>query len=434
MNFVFRSFSFEREQGLLRLHYGFEWAEQFEEVISFPLPLRELSADENAALEQAFRLVFLLSGVSYYKARVPELLVCSAFPLAPELARFVEKNYLLGLGEFAHKNNLSLKLKVGHDPAARLVPRHLALPRLTCVPVGGGKDSTVTIETLKAAGEPLVLFASGTSEPIAKTIAVSGLPSFRIIRKLDPLLMKLNAEGAYNGHVPITAILSAIAVACAILYGFDTIALSNEHSASEPNFVKDGVAVNHQYSKSLEFEREFASMVAQCVSPDIHYFSFLRPLTEAAITKRFATLDKYHAVFRSCNTAFKLDETKRGKNWCCNCPKCRFVFLALAPFMDKAKLVDIFGSNLVDDNSQLEGFAELAGLSAFKPFECVGTVEESALLLAKLTTLPEWKDDAVVKTLGPKLHHDEAKFARLFDLRPDHALPQRFLEMLHAAE
>lgn len=435
-DFVFESYAFDRVAGVLSLTYSFADGPRFTEKITFPLPLRALSPVEEKALDSAFRLVFLLSGVSYYKARVPHTLTCRAFALAPALAAFVEKVYRHGLGEFAWKNGLDLSDRVRlvaatEDGDTPFVPQNLSLPRRTCVPVGGGKDSIVTIETMKRAGEPLLLFASGTAEPIARTIAMADLPAVRVVRTLDPLLMQMNAAGALNGHVPVTAILSAIAVACAILYGFDTIALSNESSASEPNTIHHGIEINHQYSKSLDFERDFARIVRESISPDITYFSFLRPLTEAAITRRFAPLERYHAIFRSCNTAFRLTESARLTHWCCACPKCRFVFLALAPFVPRAHLTRLFGQDLLDDETQTDGYAALAGLSDIKPFECVGTVRESALLLGKVAGMPAWREASVLTALSSRLPlFDPSAFDALFRLQADHAVPPRFLEML----
>ena len=80
-------------------------------------------------------------------------------------------------------------------------------------------------------------------------------------RRLDPALFALNEAGALNGHVPITGILSMIVLACAIIHGFDAIAMSNEHSASAPNIAD----VNHQYSKSFEFEQAFSRLLERHV-------------------------------------------------------------------------------------------------------------------------------------------------------------------------
>ncbi|NTU50062.1 MAG: endonuclease domain-containing protein [Desulfobulbaceae bacterium] len=440
--FVFERYAFDADAAVLHLHYRYDGGARFEEKISFPAPTQPLSTDRSAALDRAFRLIFLLAGVSYYKAYVPQDLICEAFPLDRATADFVARVYLHGLGEFSYCNRIDLsdKIRFAISDAPALTPLSLDLPQRVLVPVGGGKDSIISLELLKQAGYPVTLYAQGKSAtdiaaPIEATIEASGLPALIVGRVLSDTLLELNRAGALNGHVPITAILSSITIACALLYGFDTIALSNEHSASTPNLKIGDVEVNHQYSKSLNFEHDLSVYVATCLSPNIRYFSLLRPLTETAIARRFAKLKKYHGVFRSCNTAFRQDKKQRAKNWCCECPKCRFVFLALAPFMDKPSLIDIFGKNLLDDEKQNRGFSELCGLTAHKPFECVGDIEESALLMEKLQQSATWKNDCIVRDLGAQIVSQQdfdMRYNALFTLCRDHRVPEEFLRLLNA--
>jgi len=440
--FFFDDYKYDAASGALRLHYSFKNGPAFEETVTFPVPEEDLPSNTMLALDHAFRLIFLLAGTSYYKACVPQRLECKAFPLDKAAAAFFEKTYLNGLGEFAYRNKLDLSGKINFSAASTAPEKPISLPpkHKLLVPVGGGKDSIVSIETLKQAGEPVTLFAlasaAGIAAPIAETITASALPSITVRRALSPNLVELNKAGALNGHVPITAILSAIAVATAILHDFDAVVMSNEHGASAPNLQVGGRAINHQYSKSFEFEQDFAHYVAERISPSIAYFSLLRPLSETDIARRFTKFDKYHGVFRSCNTAFRQELAARGKNWCCECPKCRFVFLALAPFMEKQHLTEIFGKDMLDDPAQREGYTELCGLSAHKPFECVGEIEESALLMQKLHRSPVWKDDVIVRELGGKLDKDakdfDARFNALFTLSADHRVPEKFLRMLDA--
>ncbi len=441
--FIFKRYTFDFDTTILCLEYAFENGPSFEEQIRFGASKHTLSLKDKAALDQCFKLLLLLAGVSYYKAYSSTQLKCEAFELDSVTATFIEKVYRNGLGEFSYKNkiDLSQRLQFFSNPSAKPpVAIRLDLDSHLLIPVGGGKDSIVTIETLKPTNKPLSLFAlgtpSGTAAPILATVTVSELPLVTVERSLSPELFKLNKQGAYNGHIPITAIISTIAVASAILNGFDTVVMSNEHSASAPNVHYNGLDINHQYSKSFEFELDFSRYISEHISPDIHYFSFLRPLSEANITRRFAKLKKYHSVFKSCNTAFRQEASRRGKHWCCNCPKCRFIFLALAPFLEKSQLIEIFEHNLLDDNAQYEGFAELCGLSSHKPFECVGEIEESALLMQKLHTHNDWKNDAIVKETGQQLDRDsynfEQRFQHLFDIKEPHHVPHDYLRMLCA--
>src|SRR5262249_11746443 len=159
----------------------------------------------------------------------------------------------------------------------------------------------------------------------------------------DPELLALNARGARNGHVPITGILSAIAVAAAVLHGADEVVMSNEWSASQGNLQWNGREINHQWSKSAEFEGLFRTVLRESFGGCVDYFSLLRPLTSLAIARRFAEHRQYFATFRSCNRAFHLDESMRHSNWCGECDKCCFVDLVLAPFVPAAELDAIFG-------------------------------------------------------------------------------------------
>jgi UDP-N-acetyl-alpha-D-muramoyl-L-alanyl-L-glutamate epimerase len=432
--FLFESYRYDRAENALVLCYRFADGPRFKERLSFDFPAPQLSANAEEALDRIFRLIFLMSGVSYYKAYVAPMLRCTAFALDQHTAQFLQRFYEQGLAEFAWKNRIAI---AGHcrftwEPVTSPPAVSVGLRRRTCVPIGGGKDSIVTLECLRKAGEDLVLFSLGDAEPIAACIAAAGLPSIRVRRRLDPTLLKLNQDGALNGHVPITGILSAILLACAVLAGFDVIAMSNEHSASAPNLTVDGIGINHQYSKSLEFEVDLAEYVARYITPSIKYFSLLRPLSEVEIARRFTRYPQYFDTFRSCNTAFRQLPDQRGRQWCGDCPKCRFVFLALAPFVAKDRLAAIFGRNLLDDENQTEGFAELCGLREHKPFECVGEIEESAAVMAHLAGAAEWRDDRVVRHVGGEFSSPLPQFHRLLAARHPHRVPPDFLAKLDA--
>lgn len=442
--FVFDAYAFDHDTGVLTLSYHYQNGAAFTETVRFPAPTRAMGDAEWVVLDRLFRLLFLFAGVSYYKAYVPATLICDAFPLDPATAKFVQNVYAQGLGEFAYRNNLDLRdrIKFHVDDATPSAPVTAPIPAGLMVPVGGGKDSAVTIEVLKKSGLPVTLFVltspAGVAAPIADCVRVAALPSATVVRTLSPAIIELNKAGAYNGHVPITAILSVIALITAVINGADTVVMSNEHSASAPNLVHNGMDVNHQYSKSIAFEQDLASYIAQTITPNLHYFSLLRPLSEVAIMQRFAKLMPYHPVFRSCNTAFRQDAKERGTHWCGNCPKCRFVFMGLAPFMDRDNLIAIFGKNMLNDVTQTDGFAALCGFGAHKPFECVGEVEESALLMAKISTLPAWQNDAVVKALGahiaPTLRDEfDTKYNALFTPRGGHRVPANYMELIDAA-
>ncbi len=435
--FIFHSYDYAPDIGKLRLYYAFDGGATFCEEISFPKPSRPLTTEDTAILDRLFQLLFLFAGVSYYKAYAPQTLICKAFAIAPETAALVEKLYKNGLGEFSVCNKITVSPRFDDVSGLTSTPLPRKASSTVLVPVGGGKDSVVALECLRHAGYKPTLFAlhspGGLATPIQETIAVSGLPAVAVQRRLDPALHTL--PDSMNGHVPITAILSVIALCTAVMNGHGAVIMANEHSASAPNLVQDGLDINHQYSKSLEFEEDLGSYIKSYVCNNLTYVSLLRPLTEVAIAQKFSTLQTYHPVFRSCNTAFRQDADKRGTHWCCDCPKCRFVFLALAPFMTPESMISIFGQNMLNDPDQCDGFAALCGLDSHKPFECVGETYESALLILHLSALTDWQDTPVVRALVPRLSalypNSAMDFVSLFDLKTPHRVPHDMIEALY---
>lgn len=420
------------------LVYRFDDGPELIETIRFADTALPASAGREAGFAAALRLLHLIAGISYYKAAVPEHIVIDGEPLDAGFAALLDDIYLHGLGEFAHRNGLDLRgrIRFPHDTRAPTTAPHIDLPRRTLVPIGGGKDSLVTVELLRAAHEPMTATWVGRSPLIAACVERSQLPALNIDRQISPLLFEMNRNGAWNGHIPVTAINSAILVCAAILHGYDAIAFSNERSASSANLVHDGFAVNHQWSKSIDFERAFRAHVATRVAANLDYFSALRPLSELAVTRLFAPLSQYHDVFSSCNRNFRILGDKPAERWCGQCPKCHFVFLALSPFLPKTRLVAIFGRNLLDDAALAADFDALLEVGAHKPFECVGEGRESRAALAALSERAEWREDALVarfrERIMPMLDARELDLAALTNANGPHFLPPRLHRIFDA--
>lgn len=427
---------FDKPTLTAHLEYALDDEIRFEERIEFPGASAAAERADQPAFEEALRLLHLIAGVSYFKTAAPPEIAVETGPVSAAEAEFLTALYRNGLGEFAWVNNLDLTAHRWFRPSGER-PREVPAPELirrVAVPIGGGKDSVVSLELLRDAGEPVVPFAVGLPEPIARTIERSGLDHVGAQRTLSENLMALNDRGALNGHVPVTAVVSAIAVTAAVLHGFDTIAMSNERSASSGSFDWHGMDVNHQWSKGIEFETAFRATLERAV-PGLEYFSLLRPASELSIARAFAGLTAYHDVFTSCNRVFRRDPTRRGAGWCTDCPKCRFVFLILAPFLEPGKLSGIFGRDMLANLDQLDGFRALMELGADKPFECVGEVQESMAALRLLAEADCWRDHAVVSALveeATPLFDERSDPERVLQLNAEHHLPARLEPVVHA--
>jgi UDP-N-acetyl-alpha-D-muramoyl-L-alanyl-L-glutamate epimerase len=312
----------------------------------------------------------------------------------------------------------------------------LNLPQRTLIPIGGGKDSLVAVEAIKAIGGAATAVWVGNSPLIAACAERTGLPTLNLQRELSPVLFELNRLGAWNGHIPVTAVNSLILVVAAILYGYDSIAFANERSASAATLEYEGQQVNHQWSKGIVFETLLSDWLHTHVAADLDYCSLLRPYSELAITRAFARLTPYFDVFSSCNRNFKLLGPKPADRWCGQCPKCHFVFLALAPFLPKPRLLSIFGRNLLDDENLAAGFDALLEYHDHKPFECVGEGAEARAAMHALSLRPEWQEDALVarfvREILPGLEPAALALEPWLESSPEHRVPARLQPALQA--
>ena len=427
--FRFLDCGFDAQTGEARLCYAFDDGPRLVETIRYPNAPYALDDARRAAVDRALRLLQLIAGVSYYKAAVPAEIVVEGEPLDAGTAAFLQELYEHGLGEFAYRNGLSLRGKIvfPHAAGEGAAAPALGLRREALVAIGGGKDSLVSIEALRRAGVPQVVSWIGTSPLIRACAERTGLPLLNIGRSLAPELFEYNKLGALNGHIPVTAVNSAILALGALLEGAGMVVFSNERSASYGSLIPGTGEVNHQWSKGWQFERDFAARLHAGVAADLDYFSLLRPFSELAVARQFARIDRYDAHFSSCNRNFHLLGERPAQRWCGACPKCHFVFLALAPFMPKPRLMGIFGRNLLDEPDQAPGFDALLEYRDHKPFECVGEGRESRAAMAALAANPSWREDALVARFAheiqPALDPVELRLAPLLEASDDHAIP-----------
>lgn len=434
--FRFVGCDFDAESGTARLDYGFDDGPVFSESLVFPGAPFALDAIRAKAVQSALQTLHLIAGVSYYKAAAPESLKIESYAIDAETAAFLTLVYENGLGEFAYRNGLQLRGKIRFPiTATDAVPAPVAgLARHALVAIGGGKDSLVSIEALRRMQMAQTVSWIGSAPLIRSCAERTGLPLLNIQRQLAPALFAMNAQGALNGHIPVTAVNSAILVLAALLQGADQVVFSNERSASYGSLIEGTGEVNHQWSKGWDFEREFAAHVRKYVAADLSYYSLLRPFSELAVARQFAKTDFYDAHFSSCNRNFHILGERPTQRWCGVCPKCHFVFLALAPFMPKPRLMAIFGRNLLDEPEQIPGFDALLEYQDHKPFECVGEGKESRAAMAALAQSPSWREDFIVrrfaKEILPQLDAEALPLTALLAPEGEHAIPAPLWETI----
>lgn len=396
----------------------------FTEIVSVP------GGDWRApGVDRACRLVHLLAGVSYYKAAAPPVIDFGAHGLTAAEANLLRSFYIDGLGEYAYRNALDLSGVEFRHASQSAAPIALEGGAGPLVPFGGGLDSIVSIEVVRSVAEPALFVMSRPGDhyqAIEDVIDVVGLPVVRAGREIDPLIRRSSELGFRNGHVPITGVLSAIAVLAAVVHGRSEIVMSNEWSASMGNVSVGGRLVNHQYSKSLAFETAFRAALHDSFGDTLDYFSLLRPLSELRIARYFAGLTDYHSVFRSCNRAFHLNPDHRLDHWCGECDKCCFIDLITAPYLPAAVLDRVFdGHEPLRNPSNEHRLRTLLGVTDdYKPFECVGDVNECRAAAVLAAQRSDRANDAVLRRLASAA--GEVDTEALLSVMPPHYIPARY--------
>ena len=391
-SFTYKTYEYKIKEDGLYMEFDFEIDDfiQFNPKLMIPYNIFiDFTRVSTSFLSQMVFNIGMVELISYWKSICPIDVKVLPYNLDEEQLHFWKTIYYNGLGEFFYLNGIDATEDdfmnlIPNTEARTLKPEHIQVDESSIIPVGGGKDSVVSLEILKDKGENLALIMNPRGASTA-TADIGGLYKRTIIVKrfLDTKLLDLNAKGFLNGHTPFSALLAFISVLSAGISGKKYIALSNEASANEPTI--PGTNINHQYSKSLEFESDFRNYIHKSITKDIEYFSLLRPLSELQIASIFAKNKKYFSEFKSCNVGSK------DNVWCGECSKCLFTFIILSPFIKPYALVEIFGSNLLEKESMRNFFEELAGIASEKPFECVGTVDEvnAALCMA----IPLYKEN-----------------------------------------
>ena len=383
--FIYESYDvqFDKEFLYIKYHFNIPGLTKFTPEIKIS---REYIRND-VVLSYVNYLVFqigLIELISYVKCTCSKDIVIECDYINEEQISFLKKLYYNGLGEFLYTNGIN----VSEDELFNITCTHekKELPHIeyngvgNLISVGGGKDSCVSLEILKNE-ENNSCFIINPKTPSLETAYAAGYSDkdiLKVERILDRKIVELNKEGYLNGHTPFSSIVAFISYLCAYLNGKKNIILSNESSANEPTVI--GTNINHQYSKTYEFEKDFMDYMNKFIKLDIKYFSLLRGLSEMSIAKLFSKYKHFHKAFKSCNLGSKEKEWI----WCCNCPKCLFVYIILSPYLTYEERIEIFKEDLYERKDLLETFIEIVGYSETKPFECVGTYSEARYAVSKM--------------------------------------------------
>ena len=442
-SFTYKGYSYELTESEISMVFDFtiDGLSEFHPTWKIPRINTIESVDEGLIDDMVFSLG-MVELISYWKIACPPTVIIKDKAITPEQISWWKKLYFNGLGEFYYTNGIEedfdefMTIKCEGQQSSREIgsPSYASIfgaskPKVM-VPVGGGKDSVVSIELLKDNADVncYVINSRGATD---STVQVAELTDRTIYAKrtLDKNMLDLNAKGFLNGHTPFSALVAFSSIIAGYLNGLSYVALSNESSANESTVLDS--YVNHQYSKSFEFEADFRNYEKKYIGSGVFYFSFLRPLSELQIAMLFSRFKKYHGIFKSCNVGSKQDI------WCGHCPKCLFVYIILSPFLSLEELDKIFGKRLFEDDTLMVDFDKLCGILPEKPFECVGSRDEvnaaitetiskyAVLQLPLPVLLSHYQDEAVVPAIDFKKY--------ISQYASEHALDEYFEKIIKDA-
>ena len=399
--FKYQSSHWHVVAGALHLSWKFLIEPSIEFTPTMVIPLPDFEWQQRVSNITIDRLVFNIGMVellSYWKATASPNIIIQAGYLNEDQLIWWHNLLTKGMGEYFYLNQINfttpdfvtLNCTVApvQDTESQVENQSNTVEQTDrfLIPIGGGKDSIVAMELLRQwrqhQAEPvkpdqLNVLAVNPTAAASTVMNQSGYHVLTIQRNLDPKLLLMNQQGFINGHTPFSALLSFITLLTATLHGFTATVLGNEQSANEGNVQYFGQNINHQYSKSFEYETAFNNYVTTYLQPQSStvlpkYFSILRPFNELQIAQIFSQqAEAYLPIFRSCNRG------QRTNTWCGECAKCLFAYIVLFPFLGEQQMVSIFGRNLFQNDRLLATALELIGETTNKPFDCVGTYQES---------------------------------------------------------
>ncbi|MFA7208911.1 MAG: UDP-N-acetylmuramoyl-L-alanine--D-glutamate ligase [Parcubacteria group bacterium] len=429
---VFNFISYKLEPDKTRAVFDYEiiFADReplrFSETISFSDKF-SVSGIHPEILKNLLSSIHIILGISYYKLYCPKKIKISSV-LSKDQAEFWNTVYRKGLGEFFYRNGIDPHnlVRFPYDAKKKPIARKLVRKNRSLVGIGGGKDSIVAAELLKEQREDItaLLIETQKKSPISVRIAEElKIGSLVINRRVDDKIFD-DFPGAYNGHIPISAVFAFLGYFAAIVYDYARVVVANEYSSNFGNITYKGEEINHQWSKSAEFEKLFQEYTRKNICPDVTYFSLLRPFYEIRIVEMFVRYKKYFPLFTSCNRSFRIHKDRPNGLWCGECPKCVFMWILLSAFLSKREMMEIFHKDMYADEKLLPLFLDVLGYGKMKPFDCVGTFDESraALFSAK----DKFTDSFIMQNVVNRIKNPDKLIKKVFETNPAPALPDKF--------
>jgi len=402
---------------------------RYENRVQINLPVDELSILNREEHHSFFVNIGLSFATSHFLISDFDSVRCECAYLDKQDIELLERQFLHSLTEFRYMHGLDPSRPV-HVVSSGTTPLNPVsfknAPEKALLLNGGGKDSCVAAELLKAIGLSYGWMSAFPNTPRRKVIEQSGcLENYSIM--IIPS-NEIKKDKVYQwGLTPYLYTIASTSLIVCYLKGFRYMVTGVEHSADDPNLIFKGIPVNHQSGKTSIYENFFYSFVKKSILKNLKMFSIARPFTDFRLAEIISHFPKYFTAFCSCNVGVD--------KWCNNCHKCAFTYMALYPFLKMEYLVKIFGKDLFTIPIIRKYMIEIA-TARIKPWECVGTIEETKLaLLYCLRKAPdmefnEWPKRNNLEKVCNDIDENSAYNNSLAKFHEPHNIPEQFEKKL----
>lgn len=380
--FIFDRYTFDVNTGVAEFYYAFDEAIQFKETIQFELPKASYSAE---LFDRCLSLVFMVAGTSYYKCFPTRKATFANGWISYFDAELLNAVYKNGLSQLIFENGLEL------DKMVHFTSEKVALPPLDYTGLGvlsmqsGGDHSLLLGKLLNDSNITYMPWHMSSNESYPKAIErLKNHPPRIVKREIDRKNLELAKQlGGLNGHVPITYITMAIALADAVLHNENIVLAAIGREEDDVRELIGDFEINHQWSKTWQAEELLMGYIASTMSGNLHVGSPLRIFSELKISELFVEncWERFGHAFSLCNIANSRPSPDGEPYWCGRCSKCANSFLLLSPFVEPEELRGLFGGKdlFTDQNLQQTFMAFFALHGQIKPFDCVGGAQELRL-------------------------------------------------------
>ena len=227
--FIYKDFKITEDKESINITYYFEipGLTKFEPNIQIMKKNIKYKSIDNEYIRNIVFNLGMIEVISYWKCVCSENVIIECGNLNGEQKQWFKKLYYNGTGEFRYINNIHIEQEkfvnfVTNKEVESIVPEIPSTDILSgyIIPVGGGKDSVVTLEKLKEEKRNNYCLTVGGKEPVLECCKIAGYNDNQIIevkRTIDANLLELNKEGYLNGHTPFSSVLAFLSYLIAYL-------------------------------------------------------------------------------------------------------------------------------------------------------------------------------------------------------------------------